>query len=121
MAKLQWANDPNCPPENKAKSEKWFERLGADAESKLVNILKKATRDTAADRVAEAIQVRSEEVKASSFRKLTELRQANNKIRDVACKMGCNYCCHLQVSCAAPETIRIAEHLRKTRTPRQLS
>jgi len=121
MAKAQWLSDPNCPPENRARAEKWFERLGAETEVQLVRTLKKAEKEKAADQVAEAIQARSEEIKNSSFRKLTELRQVNGTLRDVACKMGCNYCCHLQVSCAAPETIRVAEHLKKTRTPRQLS
>jgi Fe-S-cluster containining protein len=121
MVKAQWPCDPNCPPETDAQSKNWFELLTTETEAQLIACLKKSREDQAADHVAQTVQSRSEEIKSSTFRKLTELRQAGKKIPPVACRMGCNYCCHLQVSCHVPETIRIAEHLRKTRTAKELA
>jgi len=121
MATAQWQSDPNCPPEDEARSNKWFLRLTSETASQLTRCLKESLEDQAANNLAETVQKRSEVIKTSTFNKLTELRQAGAKIPDVACRMGCNYCCHLQVSCYAPEAIRIADHLRKTRTPKQLA
>lgn len=36
------------------------------------------------------------------------------------CKEGCAYCCHQIVFASAPEILRIADHLKATRTPEQL-
>lgn len=36
------------------------------------------------------------------------------------CKEGCSYCCHQVVFASAPEILRIADHLRSTRSPEEL-
>src|SRR5581483_5166621 len=38
----------------------------------------------------------------------------------LACREGCAWCCYKTVGTAAPEVLRIAAHLRQTRTPEQL-
>lgn len=37
------------------------------------------------------------------------------------CQEGCSYCCHQVVFASAPEILRIADHLKSTRTPEQLA
>lgn len=37
------------------------------------------------------------------------------------CKEGCSYCCHQVVFASAPEILRIADHLRATRSPEALA
>jgi Fe-S-cluster containining protein len=121
MAKAEWPSDPNCPPENAVKSKKWFDRLTSDTEADITMCLQESGGGQAAIRIAKSIQARTEQINRSSFNKLTELRQAGKELPPVACKRGCNYCCHLEVGCLAPEAIRIADHLRKTRSPKELS
>ncbi len=36
------------------------------------------------------------------------------------CRAGCGWCCHVQVAVAAPEALRIAEHLRRALPAREL-
>jgi Fe-S-cluster containining protein len=38
----------------------------------------------------------------------------------LACREGCDWCCHLPVGAAAPEVLRIAEYLRRTLSPEEL-
>jgi hypothetical protein len=38
----------------------------------------------------------------------------------LACREGCDWCCHLTVGTAAPEVLRIADHLRQTLPPDDL-
>jgi hypothetical protein len=39
----------------------------------------------------------------------------------IACKEGCSWCCHVKVTVCAPEVIRIADYLRRTLGPEELS
>jgi Fe-S-cluster containining protein len=39
----------------------------------------------------------------------------------IACRAGCDHCCHQSVGLTAPEAIAIREHLRATRTPEALA
>ena len=38
----------------------------------------------------------------------------------LACREGCDWCCYLTVGTAAPEVVRIVDHLRRTLSPDQL-
>jgi Fe-S-cluster containining protein len=38
----------------------------------------------------------------------------------LACKEGCDWCCHLTVGTVVPEVVRILEHLRQTLSPEAL-
>lgn len=38
----------------------------------------------------------------------------------IACREGCAFCCHLKVLATAPEVLRVAEHLRATRSADEL-
>jgi Fe-S-cluster containining protein len=38
----------------------------------------------------------------------------------LACREGCDWCCHLPVGLAVPELLHIAEYLRRTLTPEEL-
>lgn len=120
MAKAQWRSDPNCPPEDEIKSKEWYKRLALNTEKQLTSVLK-SENGRGAIAVAENIHTRTEQINNSTFSKLVELRQAGRDLPEIACQRGCNYCCHLEVGCFAPESIRIADHLRKTRDPKQLA
>jgi len=37
-----------------------------------------------------------------------------------ACREGCDWCCHLNVSATAAEVLRVADHLRRTLSPEDL-
>jgi Fe-S-cluster containining protein len=38
----------------------------------------------------------------------------------LACKEGCDWCCHLRVGASVPEVVRIVEYLRQTLSPEEL-
>jgi Fe-S-cluster containining protein len=50
------------------------------------------------------------------YKHLDQLRQAGDPTAKVDCKIGCNYCCHLEVTVSAPEVIHVAEYVRKNQT-----
>ncbi len=73
---------------------------------------------------------------AKTPEKLTELADTANACTDqliedaksklpsplpLACKAGCAWCCYLMVETTVPEAIRIADHLRKTLSPEELT
>jgi Fe-S-cluster containining protein len=45
---------------------------------------------------------------------------ANAPAGAVACKAGCDHCCHQMVGVTAPEALTIFDHLQKTRAPAEL-
>jgi hypothetical protein len=49
-----------------------------------------------------------------------QVRERIAPVSPVACREGCAFCCHLKVLVTAPEVLRLAEHIRSTRTPEEL-
>jgi hypothetical protein len=39
----------------------------------------------------------------------------------IECKEGCSWCCHIKVTVSAPEVLRVADYLRQTLSPEELS
>lgn len=57
---------------------------------------------------------------AEGARQMSEAVETTRRLLPV-CQQGCSYCCHGAVLASAPEILRIAEHVKATRTAEELA
>src|SRR5262245_5077265 len=79
---------------------------------KAVEILKTGRTPLKVIEVAETAVVLAEQAVAQAKKK--------HPPPALACKEGCDWCCHWTVGTSVPEVLRIVEHLRQTLTPDEL-
>ena len=61
--------------------------------------------------IAKPTRERLRSLVAACHRQLEQTVEAHPPRQTVACRMGCDHCCHLYVSATAPELLAIAEHV----------
>ncbi len=58
---------------------------------------------------------------AAFANQLTDALRGESTLHErIACRAGCGWCCHVHVVVSAPEALRVARHLRETRSPAEL-
>jgi Fe-S-cluster containining protein len=72
------------------------------------------------DRVPLQVVAVAEQAEATADAAVRESLAQQPPHLSLACREGCAWCCYKTVGTAAPEVLRIAAHLRQTRTPEQL-
>lgn len=97
-----------------------------DSTAGLAGFIRSAERRTVVEALAparDAVPLEALLSGAADFAaKLTDAMRGESTLHErIACQAGCGWCCHVQVVVSAAEALGVADHLRRTLGPAELS